>query len=186
MGKKMCPVLTGTGVPLIEGNLGMGESLEICSYGAAVGTRMVAPATGRSDISKWLENAGPTRKALERVRLIRMPIPDFGDPKDIEYAKWTHTRQGFDYRQAEDDTEKLLADMSVHFDALELLLRGADKDSGMPTLNAWGLSIDDALVIPILRSLTCVKQLEMPNLIKKYVEVGCVKAGVSLFTEYAS
>ena len=66
------------------------------------------------------------------------------------------------------------------------MLRGVDKDSDMPTLNAWGISIDDALVIPILRSLTCVKQLEMPTLIKKYVEVGCAKAGVSLFTEYAN
>ena len=83
MGKKMCPVLTGTGVPLLEGKLGMGESMEICSYGATVGDRIVAPATGRSEISKWLESVGPTRKALERVRLIRMPIPDFGDPRDI-------------------------------------------------------------------------------------------------------
>ena len=186
MGKKMCPVLTGTQVPTLEGKLGLGESMEICSYGISIGNKVVAPATGRSDVSKWLDDCGSTRKALERVRLIRMPISDFADQRDIDYTKWTHTRMGFDYDQAERDTDKLLADMKVYFDQLSGLLRGEDQESGMPTLNAWGVSIDDAMVLPIIRSLTCVRGIKMPTKIKKYVEKGCAKAGVSLFTQYAN
>ena len=81
MGKKMCPVLTGSSVPTLDGKKGMGESMEIISYGVSISSsssRRVAPATGRSDISSWLDRISPIRKALERVRLIKMPIPDFG------------------------------------------------------------------------------------------------------------
>ena len=42
MGKKMCPVLTGTQVPTLEGKLGMGESMEICSYGISIGNKVTA------------------------------------------------------------------------------------------------------------------------------------------------
>jgi glutaredoxin 2 len=41
-------------------------------------------------------------------------------------------------------------------------------------------------VLPVLRSLTCVKGLEMPPLVREYVETGCARAGVPLFNEMAS
>ena len=144
MGKKMCPVLCGEGVPVRPGLQGLGESLEICSYAAGPASPAhIAPATGRADVSRWLDGVADTRKALERPRLIRMPIPDFGDPRDLAYTCWTHTRQGFDYDQAVAETPQLLAALHPALEELSTMLRGRDQErGGMPTLNSWGVSID--------------------------------------------
>ena len=154
VGSKVCPVLTGAGVPVQDGAGGLQESLEICSFGAGVaqGGGRIAPASGRKDVDAWLERIKPTRQALERPRLLRMPVPDFADPRDVEYSRWTHTRRGFDFVAAEEATPALLEEIRPLFAELEGLLRGRDPArGGLPTLNAWGLSMDDALVLPILR-----------------------------------
>ena len=187
MGKKLCPVLTGDEVPTRDGLQGLGESMEICSYAAGISSGRLAPATGRADVSGWLDRVGDTRKALERPRLIRMPVPDFADARDVEYAKWTHTRRGFDYAEAEAATPQLLVEMQAGLEELATMLRGRDASrGGAPTLNAWGASVDDALVLPILRSLTCVRDLKWPPLVREYVDGMCEAAGVPLFTEHAS
>jgi len=117
----------------------------------------------------------PTRQALERPRLLRMDIPDLADERD------------FDFDAAEKATPELLKTLEPQLAELESMLRGRDSQyDDMPTLNAWGLSMDDALVLPILRSLTCVKGLEMPPLVEEYTARACEKAGVPLFTEMAS
>ena len=46
--------------------------------------------------------------------------------------------------------------------------------------------LDDALVLPVLRSLTCVEGVEWPPRVREYLETACEKAGVALFTEHAS
>ena len=188
-GKKSCPVLSGDDVLEYtrDGRLGLGESGEIISLAVARGAWRVAPATGRSDVSDWLARVGDTRKALERPRLVRMPVADFGDARDVEYSMWTHERQGFDYAAAEADTPALLAALAPLLDELAAMLRGRDDArDGVPSLNAWGLSIDDALVLPILRSLTVVKGIEFPLLISEYLEGACKSAGVGTFAKYAS
>jgi glutaredoxin 2 len=107
--------------------------------------------------------------------------------QDVDYTRWTHTRRGFDYADAEAATPALLAVLQPYLLELEGMLRGRDPAHGdVPTLNAWGLSMDDALVLPILRSLTVVQGIEWPPLVWDYVETACADAGVSLFTEYAS
>ena len=97
---------------------------------------------------------------------------------------WTHTRLGFDYEKAEADTATLLSDLDPYLVELEGMLRGCDD--GMPTLNKWGVSIDDALVLPILRSLTCVQDVKWSPTIRQYIDIGCGRAGLGLFTEYAT
>lgn len=38
----------------------------------------------------------------------------------------------------------------------------SESEEGSPCLNAWGLAIDDALVLAVLRNLSCVKGIEWP------------------------
>jgi len=42
------------------------------------------------------------------------------------------------------------------------------------------------MVLPILRSLTCVRGIVWPPLVHEYVTRGCEEAGVSLFTHHAT
>lgn len=124
------------GVPTLDDAKGLAESMEICSYACAIGpNKAVSPATGRKDVADWLDRVGPTRKALERPRLIKMPVGDFADPRDVEYSKWTHMRQGFDYDEALASTPALLADLKILLLELETMLRGRGPDG--PTLNSW-------------------------------------------------
>ena len=41
---------------------------------------------------------------------------------------------------------------------------------GAPTLNAWGFTMDDLLLLPLLRNLTCCKAIEWPPTARAYVE----------------
>jgi len=182
-GKKSLPVLEGAGVPIRDGNKGLAESMEICSYAVALGSGKVSPATGRKDVSDWLTRVGDTRKALERPRLIQMPVADFGDPRDIAYSKYTHTKQGFDYEQALADTPALIAELTPLLLELDTMLRGTEPDS--PSLNTWGLGMDDAILLPILRAMTVTKDVEWPERVRLYLDSACAKANVDTFDAYA-
>jgi len=187
-GSKVCPVLTAAGVPTEEGKTGLDDAMQICSFAAGVAKEgRIAPATGRDDLTAWLKQAKPILEGLERPRLLRMPIPDFADAKDVEYGRWALMQDGFDLEKAEAETPALLEALKPFLGELESMLRGRDATyDNMPTLNAWGLSMDDALLLPALRSLTCVEGVTFPPLVLEYIETGCEAAGVGLFTEYAS
>jgi len=190
-GFKMLPVLEGAAVPAPEGMVGLPESLEVVSFlvawsakeGKAAGT--IAPATGRGDIDAWKKRFDAIVGDLLKPRSIKMPIKDWADPRDVAYAKWKYTTKfGFNYEDAEKRTPELLKEMAAVLKDLEPLLKGKTAD-GVPTLNAWGFSMDDILVLPNLRNLTCVKGVEWPPLALEYVQKACGKAGVKLYTEYA-
>jgi len=186
-GFKMLPVLEGDVVPTTGNMVGMPESLEICSFliASAQGDESIAPATGRGDLDAWLKRFAPVNGQLIKPRIIKMPVKDWSDPRDAAYSKWKYTsKQGFDYAAAEAATPSLLRDMATLLQELEPLLRGTTAD-GCPCINVWGLSIDDVLVLPLLRNLTCVAGLEWPTLARKYVEMGSSKGGVKLYSEYA-
>lgn len=179
-GKKACPVLEGDGVPTLDGARGLAESMEIVSYAVGVGSK-VAPATNRKDVADWLDRVGDTRKWLERPRLITMPVPDFADPRDVAYSRWTHEKQGFDYDVALEETPRLLAELKPLLEELETMLRGREPLS----LNAWGYSVDDAILLPILRAMTVTKAVEWPPRVREYLDTACEAANVDTFAKYA-
>lgn len=182
-GMKMLPVLEGEGIPAPEGMVGLPESLEICSYAAAAlapAGKIVAPATGRGDISDWLSRFGPVCGSLLKPRAIKVPVKDWADPRDAEYARWKYTtKAGFDYEAAEAATPKLLDEMAELLAELEPMIRGES------TMNGWGFGMDDVLVLPNLRNLTCVKGVKWPAGVRAYLEESCARAGISLYDEYA-
>ena len=144
IGAKAGPVLTGAGVLTREGTEGLSQPTEICSFAVGVAPKLkVAPATGRADIAQWLAAVEPTRQWLVRPRLIRMPVADFEDPRDVAYAQWEHSsREGFDYDEAMEMSPRMLTALAPALAGLDSMLCGRDSTrDNMPTLNAWGLSV---------------------------------------------
>lgn len=188
-GKKMLPVLEGEAVPAPEGMVGLPESLEICSYVAgALGPGQMAPATGRGDIDGWLGRLRPVSSKLVLPRFPKMPVKDWADPRDAEYARWKYvTKSAFNYEEAEAATPQLLEEAGALLEELVPMLRGTTTVDGasVPCLNKWGFSMDDILVLPLLRNLTCVAGLKWPAQVRTYLESICGKAGVKLYTENA-
>lgn len=67
---------------------------------------------------------------------------------------------------------------------LELMLKGETED-GAPCLNPWGFSMDDIVILPILRNLSCVKAVKWPQKVKKYLELCFSRAEIPLFEKHA-
>lgn len=90
-GMKMLPVLEGEGVPTQGDMKGMPESMEICSFIASHAAKTmgkyVAPATGRGDLGDWLDRSKAAFTDLTRPRIIKMPVQDWADERDSQYAR---------------------------------------------------------------------------------------------------
>jgi glutaredoxin 2 len=99
---------------------------------------------------------------------------------DRTFFVYQHEKSGFSYAAAEAATGEYAPAISSLLTQLEPLLRGTAWQ-GAPCLNAWGASMDDVLLLPILRNLSCVKAVEWPPRVQAYVEQGCAAAGVNTF-----
>ena len=110
-------------------------------------------------------------------RLTRMPVPDWADPRDAEYHLWKHAKKG-DVMGYEDESGPV-AEINAMLASLPDLMRG----EGKRCLNAWGWGMDDVLLLPWLRRLTCVKEISFPPEVARYMsEVG---AQVEDYSKYA-
>jgi glutaredoxin 2 len=164
-GKKILPVLEGPGVPCAPGAVGMPESLEICSFLIGRHHLVVPCATGRSDVkalSDYLLNK-KVMNPLTLSRLIKMPVADWADERDVSYHLWKHKKNGdlMEYEAAED---------AAAIDAVNAKLAELpNMMHGDKSLNKWGFGMDDILLLPWLRRLTCIKGVEFPNEVNQYM-----------------
>eukprot|EP00747_Dinoflagellata_sp_TGD_P209138 gnl/TRDRNA2_/TRDRNA2_82559_c0_seq2.p1 gnl/TRDRNA2_/TRDRNA2_82559_c0~~gnl/TRDRNA2_/TRDRNA2_82559_c0_seq2.p1 ORF type:complete len:236 (+),score=34.76 gnl/TRDRNA2_/TRDRNA2_82559_c0_seq2:89-796(+) len=186
-GKKSLPVLEGDGVPAPAGMKGLPESKDICSYVTTIATssRQLAAASGREEIAEWFARCRSVGSQLHRVRIVKVPLPDFADPRDIAYSKYSHTKSGFSYENSLAATPRLLEEISAIMQEFEPMLRGTTEE-GTPCLNEEGFSMDDVNVLSYMRNLTCVKGIQYPAKVLEYVERTCTLAGMETYTAYAS
>eukprot|EP00620_Florenciella_sp_RCC1587_P014530 CAMPEP_0182566994 /NCGR_PEP_ID=MMETSP1324-20130603/8320_1 /TAXON_ID=236786 /ORGANISM="Florenciella sp., Strain RCC1587" /LENGTH=271 /DNA_ID=CAMNT_0024780899 /DNA_START=20 /DNA_END=835 /DNA_ORIENTATION=- len=180
-GKKMLPVITGAGVP--KGGT-LGESLEIASFLCTLAPGC-APATGRGDVADWLKKIAPISSKLTRPRLYKMPVKDWANEGDVAYARWKYSvKMGFDYAAAEAATPELVVEAASIISELAPLLKGGAPGEEA-TLNEWGFSIDDVLVLPVLRNLTAVKGLTYAPEVQAYLDDWCKATGVETYAKDA-
>jgi len=162
-GKKMLPVLEGPGVPTAPGTLGMPESMEICAY--LIGQhRLVVPcASGRSDIKAFTTELEAFKPELVEARVVRMPIVDWADSRDVAYRRWKK-KLPIELPTLEEQPN-LCSQVSAKLSELPKLLRGDN------CLNSWGFSIDDVVLLPLLRAFTCVKGVNFPAEVLEYLRL---------------
>lgn len=165
------------------------NSLEICSYLVAAsqgtGARSIAPATGRDDLAELMQRMSPVSSSLTRPRLLNMPDFDWEDTRDKEYAIWKYTKRGFDYDKAMAENSDNIKSLNALLIEVNRLLCGHDEAFDAPCLNAWGFSMDDVILLPVLRNLSCVAGVEWPARLLQYVEVNCKECGVELYSQHA-
>jgi len=200
VGKKALPILTGAGIPspkwvhdspqVLKG--GLPESLDICSFGGGVAMDgKIAPATGREEVKDWLSRMDTVTGPLLKPRLIKMPIADWADKRDVDYALWRYQKMGVDIKAAEAETDvwlKGLTPLLKELDEMllgEYQLSGSNEEGSTPCLHPWGLSMDDIMVLPVLRNLSCVKGIEWPERVLAYMQKTCRQAGITTYEEHA-
>ena len=165
-GKKQLPVLEGPGVPTAPGAIGMAESLEICSFLIARHGLVVPCATGRGDVQGLIDYllGKNVMNPLTLTRLTKMPVPDWADPRDISYHFWKHKKKGdiLKFPTKEED-DAAIAALNTKLDGIPSMMQGEN------CLNKWGWGMDDVLLLAWLRRLTCIKGVEFPEGVVRYM-----------------
>eukprot|EP00924_Labyrinthula_sp_SR-Ha-C_P000378 maker-scaffold_25-snap-gene-5.54-mRNA-1 protein AED:0.00 eAED:0.00 QI:104/1/1/1/1/1/2/121/234 len=138
---------------------------------------LLAPSTGR--FSSWLKKYGEPRRILTRPRIIQMPLKDWEEERDITYMKSKYESQGFSFEDAEKNTESAIKSVEEMLKELDVMLFSEQS------VNSWGISMDDILLFPDLRSLTCVKNISWPEKTLKWINNLSSKAKVALYFDDA-
>jgi len=173
-GKKQLPVLEYIGNYTLE-------SLDIIDQVEKnTPDRSIPPKTNRKDIDKWLKDTKAIRDDLTRPRKIKVPVKDWADARDVNYARDKYEKRNFNYRDAEERSDELIAKMNRFLDSFnEKILY--DEQS----VNELGFGMDDIIVLPDLRTLTCVKGLRWPKKLRKYLENAFKNTTAELYFDYA-
>ena len=163
-GKKMLPVLEGPGVPCAPGAKGMPESMEICAF--LIGQhRLVVPCeSGREDVKKFTAELTALKPELTEHRMVRMPIFDWADPRDVRYRRFKK-KLPLEPPPVREQPE-LLAKLNSKLSELPALLKGGS------CLNEWGWGMDDVVLLPTLRLFTTVKGARFPPQAMAYLFAG--------------
>mmetsp|Transcript_30154 Transcript_30154/g.67999 ORF Transcript_30154/g.67999 Transcript_30154/m.67999 type:complete len:245 (+) Transcript_30154:196-930(+) len=179
-GKKQLPVLQGDGVPTAPGAIGMPESLEICSFLIGRHGLSVPCATGRADVDAFVRSLldKNVMNPLTLTRLTKMPVPDWDDPRDVSYHLWKHAKKGdlCAFESPREDARAIVA-LNEKLQELPALMLGDG------CLNPWGWGMDDVILLPWLRRLTCIKGIEFPKGVETYMSA--VGAQVVNYAQHA-
>ena len=88
-------------------------------------------------------------------------------------------KQGFDYDEALRKTEETIPKVNEALEELAKLLHSSNS------ANAWGLSLDDVILLPELRTLSVAPGVSWPGKVKEYLLKNCEAAGVQTYFQYA-
>lgn len=163
-GKKQLPVLE------VEGKF-IPESNNIISYLEGMqgpGKVLLPPLSGRKDLNDFFSSKGKFKKALgilTRPEKIKMThLTDWSRSEDIKYAKAKYEAAGFDYAAAEAAKEENITIMNSLLEELDGMVYSNEALTGGPC----GLSWDDVVYLPQIRTLTMVEGLTWPKKLRAY------------------
>jgi len=143
--------------------------------------RSIPPRTDREDLDQWLEETKKVRQDLSRPRVIKMPVKDWADQRDERYAWRKYEKKGgFNYKNALARTADLLVEINL---ALETFNDKILFDEF--SVNKFGIGMDDLLVLPHLRTLTCVKGIKWPKKLRRYLENSFEETIAGLYFNHA-
>ncbi|CAN8063260.1 unnamed protein product [Agarophyton chilense] len=156
------------------------ESLDIC---AAVDTdsrfgdsALLKPASQRTDITRWMEEFAMPLRRLTRVRFARAPLPEFVFRDAREAYVRNHPLQ--DPTSYDDNLEKS-PEYIAHIQSS--IQRLGDMIHSPYCCSPQGLSYDDIVLFPRLRSMTIIKGLLLPPKIRDYLEYHSTVAEIPLY-----
>jgi len=170
-GKKEFPILKYMGSNYISDSQKIIDMLEFNTV-----HRSIPPKTDRKDIEEWLIGLGADRETLCRPRMIKMPVKDWADNRDIRYAK----KKWGSMKDSSGRTAKLLAKVNESLEQFndKILF---DEHS----VNEFGFGMDDILLLPDLRTLTCIKGIKWPRKVRKYLENAFEDTHADLYFKHA-
>lgn len=177
VGKKMVPIFQPDGA---DGK-SMPESLDICKYvdsDSRFGPEgMFKEASDRTDISEWMDELADPMRRLTRIRFSRAPLPEFTFADGREAYIRNHP-----IKQPPSSYDENFERSAEYIDAVQSRLNDLAAMIYSPQYcTEGGLSYDDVVLFPRLRSLTIIKGLKLPQRIRDYIEWHSEKAEIPLY-----
>lgn len=162
IGKKMLPILEDE-----DGFLG--ESLDIVNKLDALNGPSLFGGKPSPAILEWLSKWNPLVNGLVIPRTPDPVYPEFSSEQARVYFTGKKSMTFGDFNGLIARTDEFNRELQKGFKELELIL----PEGG-------GAGIDDILLFPILRSLTVMPELEMPEKVAAYTQSMAERSGVPL------
>ncbi|OOF56261.1 glutaredoxin, GrxB family [Rodentibacter genomosp. 2] len=172
VGKKVVPIL------IKEDGTAMPESLDIVRYVDENFAEKMLSEQIRPEIEAWMKTVGSYYNHLLIPRFVKMDLEEFETQSAVDYFTKKKTESIGDFEQNLDETANYL--VRLHQD-LENLVPLIKSDSALNV----ALSLEDIIVFPMLRNLTCVRNIQFPAKVMAYLEKMSELSGVALYFDKA-
>lgn len=172
VGKKVVPILVkndGTAMP---------ESLDIVRYVDGNFGEKVLSEQIRPEIDEWVKAVGSYYNHLLSPRFVKMDLAEFNTQSAVDYFTKKKTEYVGDFQQNLDETATYLVRLHQDLETLAPLIKSSQALKGE-------LSFEDIIVFPMLRNLTCVRDVQFPAEIVAYLENMSAQSGVALYFDKA-
>ncbi|OOH86195.1 glutaredoxin, GrxB family [Pasteurellaceae bacterium 15-036681] len=173
VGKKMVPIL------MKDDGTAMGESLDIVKYVDSHYGEQIVSLDVRPEIEAWLKQISSYAFRLLHPRVIHLDVAEYATQEAIDYFVKKKTESIGDFAENLANSAEYIAQLEQDLAQLSSLVLADDKANGKQ------LSIEDIMLFPMLRNLTCVKGLRYPANIQAYVEKMSELSNVGLYTSQA-
>ncbi|MFA9499883.1 glutaredoxin 2 [Mannheimia sp. E30BD] len=156
VGKKVVPILVK------EDDTAMPESLDIVRYVDTHYGNPIIEESIRSEIEEWVSKLSKVYNHLLLPRFVKLDLAEFEKQSAIDYFVKKKTESIGDFAQNLAETDKYLAAVQSLINELSDLIKSEKALNGE-------LSLEDIIVFPMLRNLTCVKGIQFPPKVLDYV-----------------
>lgn len=172
IGQKIVPILVK------ENGEAMPESLDIVRYIDEHYGEKVLSEKVRPQIEDWLKQVGSYHNHLVLPRFTCLGLPEYATQSAVNYFTENKEKSIGNFADNLANTDTYLARLAPDLAQLADLIQSDTALNG-------NLSLEDILVFPILRNLTCVKGIHFPPKVKTYVETMSRLSCVPLYWDKA-
>jgi glutaredoxin 2 len=163
VGRRVIPILVrDDGRPMLE-------SLDMVAYVEGLGEPILT-GPQRREVAAWADKVVARTAPLTMPRYPLLGLPEFATVAALDHY---HVRK----RKPYGDFVELRAETRRHIAALMPDLEELDRLIESPTAVNGALSLDDILVLPLLRSAAIVKGLQFPRRVRDYFEAMMSRTG---------
>lgn len=155
VGKKVVPILVK------EDGTAMPESLDIVHYVDKQDGNPIITENIRPEVEAWAAKMLKVYNHLLLPRFVKLDLAEFEQPSAIEYFMNKKTEFIGDFIQNFEDSEQYIQAVEPLLQELGGLIKSENALNGE-------LSLEDIIIFPMLRNLSCVKGVSFPQTVLDY------------------
>jgi glutaredoxin 2 len=163
VGKRRVPILVK------DDGTAMLESKDMVAHIEALGAPVLT-GPKRPEVAKWADAFADKTPPLTWPRYPLLGLPEFGTVAARDHFIVRKRRHFADFVELQAKTRELIDALMPELDTLDRLIES-------PTSVNGELSLDDILVLPLLRSAAVVKGLRFPPTVREYFETMMNRVG---------